>query len=151
VQNTSNKDSVCKFICEVYFCPQYCFALFWWPVLWSLQKFILILNFIFNILNPLWVREEKKWLESDLKRERYHFNDFSYQLNVKFLFQMVPYDEGSLNWLFFFNQDRRLGRNWFSGWFLVLDFFFFALLELKYWFYKVIMMFSKYFWLKMDF
>jgi len=92
---------VCKFICEVYFCPQYCFALFWWPILWSLQKFILVLNFIFNILNPLGVREEKKWLESDLRRERYHFNDFSYQ-NVKFLFQMVPYDEGSLNWLFFF-------------------------------------------------
>ena len=70
-----------------------------WPVLWSLQKFILVLNFIFIIFNPLWVREERKWLESGLKRERYHFNDFSYQ-HIKLLFQMVPYDKGSLIWVF---------------------------------------------------
>jgi hypothetical protein len=50
MQNTSNTDGVCKFIYKVHFCPQYFFAIKW-SVLWSLQKIILILNFIFLVLD----------------------------------------------------------------------------------------------------
>jgi hypothetical protein len=42
---------------------------------------------------------EKRRLESGLEREKYYFFDSNYQ-NVRFLFQMVSYDEESLTWVF---------------------------------------------------
>jgi hypothetical protein len=38
---------------------------------------------------------ERKWLESSLEREKYHFFNSDHQ-NVRFLFQVVPYDGESL-------------------------------------------------------
>jgi hypothetical protein len=52
--------------------------------------------FIFIIFQSL-VGEmrERKWLESSLEREKYHFFNSDHQ-NVRFLFQVVSYDGGSL-------------------------------------------------------
>jgi hypothetical protein len=53
-------------------------------------------TFIFVIFQSL-VGEmrERKWLESSLEREKYHFFNSDHQ-NVRFLFQVVPYDGESL-------------------------------------------------------
>ena len=100
MQNMSNIGGMCKFICEVHFYSR-CFFAIRWSVFWSFQTFILVLNFIFIIFQSLvGERRERKLSESDLERERCHFNNFSHQ-NINFLFHMVPYDEGSFSWVFF--------------------------------------------------
>jgi len=80
------------------------------------------------------------------REEKCYFFDFGHQ-NVRFLFQMVPYNEGSLTWVFFYlpwkclkKLDMRSGRNWFPDWFWIFDRFF-ALLEVKDWFKHVIKVF----------
>jgi len=95
IQNNNNIDGAFKFICEVYFCPPYYFVIRW-LILWIFNNCISILNFIFIIFQfSLGERRERKWLESGLEREKYHFFDSGHQ-NIRFLFQIVSYDEGSL-------------------------------------------------------
>jgi hypothetical protein len=80
-----NKDGVFKFFCELYFYPSYFFAIRW-LVLCIFNNCISILNFIFIIFQFLvGERRERKWLESSLKREKYHFFNSGHQ-NIRFLF-----------------------------------------------------------------
>lgn len=59
-------------------------------------KFILVVNFIFNIFRLLvGERRKRKWPESGLEKERCYFND-SDNKNITLLFQIVSYDEESL-------------------------------------------------------
>jgi hypothetical protein len=93
-----------------------------------------------SVLNG-WEERERERIAGIRPRERKcHFFDTGHQ-NVRFLFQMVPYDEESLTWVFFtlkvpkktrFEVRKKLVFE------LILRFWlFFALLKVEDWFKKV--------------
>ena len=85
-------------------------------------------------------RERERMAGIRPRERKCHFFDTGHQ-NVRFLFQMVPYNEESLTWVFFTLKVPKKTR--FEVWKklvseLILSFWlFFALLEVEDWFKKV--------------
>ena len=100
VQNKDNMGGVFKFICEVYFFLKY--------ICYKVTAPLYFLNFHLNTKFYFYhFSVYNRWDEREIKggiwlrEKKCHFCDSGHQ-KISFLFQMVPYDERNLTWVFFF-------------------------------------------------
>jgi hypothetical protein len=94
-----------------------------WPVPLILEKLISLPNFIFIFFQSfMGGRRKRGSSNSGIEREKYRCDDFNHQ-NSRFLFQMISYDEKSLNYMFFFFILKVFKKTYLSSRrFLILDF-----------------------------